>query len=491
MAGMTELTNRERSASVSPGVAAFLSFLLPGLGQTSAGRLRRGILFAIPALAVPIVALAVVLRGRLATLGFLLSPGVLEALLAVNVALGAYHVLAIIDAHRLASRRHGSGAWTRLSATVLVALLLATVALHGAIEGLGYEAYGTAASVFRPGGSNGEWTIPAASFAPTPSPSPQPTGQPTAFATPSPTPAPTPTPGPAWAADGRLNVLLIGADSGPGRWSLRTDSMEVLSIDVASGRAALFGFPRNQLNVPLPPESAGAFKNGRYPGLLNSLYVYANQHPNDFPGGDARGFRAVSGAIQQLIGMPLDGVVVVDLNGFVRLVNAIGGLWIDIPYAVYDDSYPLENGGGDVTLSLRAGCQHLNGHFALAYARTRHQDSDYNRMTRQQLVLNALAHQIDPIALLPKVPDLLGIAKDDLWTTFAAADAGDLAALADRVDRHSVQNIRFIPPQVPEFLTSAGLKLIQDTVRNVFAKPAATPGPAGTPAPSKSSSHCG
>jgi LCP family protein required for cell wall assembly len=193
--------------------------------------------------------------------------------------------------------------------------------------------------------------------------------------------------------------------------------MEVLSIDVASGRAALFGFPRNELNVPLPPESAGAFPNGRYPGLLNSLYVYAMAHDKQFPGGDARGFRAVSGAIQQMIGMPLDGVVVVDLNGFVRLVNAIGGLWINIPQAVHDNAYPLENGSGDVSLSLRAGCQHLNGHLALAYARTRHQDSDYNRMGRQQLVLNALAHQVDPVGLVPKVPDLLAIAKDDLWPT--------------------------------------------------------------------------
>ena len=54
-------------------------------------------------------------------------------------------------------------------------------------------------------------------------------------------------------------------------------------------------------------------------------------------------------------------------------------------------------------------------------------------MGRQQLVLNALAHQVDPIALLPKVPELLSIAKDDLWTTFSAADAADLAALEQAV----------------------------------------------------------
>ena len=258
--------------------------------------------------------------------------------------------------------------------------------------------------------------------------------------------------------------------------------MEILSVDVASGRAALFGLPRNEVGVPLPPESAAAFPHGRYPGLLNSLYVYAMGHEQDFPGGDARGFRAVSGAIQELIGMPLDGVVVVDLNGFVRLVDAIGGLWIDIPTRIYDYAYPLENGNHDVALSLKAGCQHLNGHFALAYARTRHQDSDYNRMGRQQLVLKALARQVDPLALLPKVPDLLSIARDDLWTTFAAGDIADLAALADRVDRGSVTNIRFIPPDIPEVLNDAAIQKIQDRVRTVFdTRPAGTAAPTTAP----------
>jgi LCP family protein required for cell wall assembly len=482
MARMSSESPTSLPASVSPGVAAFLSFLLPGLGQTSMGRVRRGILFAIPTLAVPILATALFLRGKVAMVGFFLSPGVLEALLAINVAFAGYHIIAIVDAHRIARRNRGLGSWTRASAIALTVLLLATVAIHGAIESLGYQTYNTVAAVFDPGGDNGEFAIPQPSFAPTAKPSPTPPN--------TLPPTPSPTPGPIWAEDGRLNVLLIGADAGPGRWSLRTDSMEVLSIDVESGRAALFGFPRNQLNVPLPPESAGAFKDGRYPGLLNSLYVYAMGHPKQFPGGDARGFRAVSGAIQQLIGVPLDGVVVVNLIGFVRLVNAIGGLWIDIPTAVHDGKYPLENGSGDVSISFKAGCQHLNGHFALAYARTRHQDSDYNRMGRQQLVLNALAHQVDPIALLPKVPDLLSIAKDDLWTTFSAADAAELAALADRVDRKTVQNIRFIPPKVPELLTDAGLTFIGDTVRTVFDGPVPTPGPSGSVAPT-TTGHCG
>lgn len=486
MADMTTADPDRARPGATPGIAAFLSFLLPGLGQVAAGRIRRGVLVAAPILVAVAVAVGLLLRDRIWLVGLLVSPTIIAALLAANVVLAAYHLLAIIDADRIARRRRAIATGSRVSAVWLAVLLAGTAVLHGAVEGIGFEAWETVSTVFQPSNGDGAFTIPEPSFAPTPAPTPAPTGTPVATIAPA---TPSPTPGPAWAADGRLNVLLIGADSGPGRWSLRTDSMEVLSIDVASGRAALFGFPRNETNVPLPPESADAFPGGRYPGLLNSLYVYANEHPSQFPGGDARGFRAVAGAIQELLGMPLDGVVVVDLNGFVRLVDAIGGLWIDIPYAVHDNAYPLENGSGDVALNLKAGCQHLNGHYALAYARTRHQDSDYNRMGRQQLVLNALAHQVDPIALLPKIPDLLSIARDDLWTTFAATEVPDLAALADRVDRSTIQNIRFIPPTIPEALTTAGLEHIQDTVRTVFDGPAPTPRP--TRSPTASASHCG
>src|SRR5206468_3305468 len=150
-------------------------------------------------------------------------------------------------------------------------------------------------------------------------------------------------------------------------------------------RAVLFGIPRNIVNVPLPPESAGAFPDGRYPEFLNSLYVYALGHPKLFPGGQAGGFRALTGAIQELVGVPLDGVLVVNLTGFVDLIDAVGGLWIDVPNALYDDAYP--SGAGQITVSISAGCQRLGGTRALEYARSRHSTDDYSRMRRQQAVL--------------------------------------------------------------------------------------------------------
>jgi LCP family protein required for cell wall assembly len=477
------------SSRATPALAAGLSFLMPGLGQASIGAVRRGILVSVPAAGVFLGAVILATAGPVAIASFLLRTEVLVGILVLNLALTAYHLGVIIDAYRLARRRAAPRNTSRVGPVILTVLLVGTLAGHGAIELVGLRTYDATLAIFGPEEPGDGWAIPDPSFgpeaspSPTPSPAsatPSPSHSPTSAPTTPPTMPPTPPPPPEWAEDGRLNVLLIGSDAGPDRWSLRTDTMIVLSIDVETGRAALFGIPRNMVGVPLPPESAGAFRSGRFPGLLNALYVYAQGHPRSFPGGDARGFRAVTGAVQELLGVRLDDVVVVDLAGFVRLVDALGGLWIDVPDRLVDRHYPLEDGSGHIRLDIRPGHQLLDGRMALAYARSRHQDSDYGRMRRQQQVLVALAHQVDPLELLPMVPDLLSIAKDDLWTTVKRSEVGDLARLAARVDIGSVKTVRFVPPRYPSHLTSSEIRKIRSVVRSVFDDPVET---AATPRP--------
>lgn len=476
----------------SASVAATLSFVLPGLGQLSLGAVVRGVVFAVPALIVAIVVLGPLLAGPTATLDLWLMPEALVVLLIANVALAAYHVVAIVDARRLALRSAPADPTrTRTSAVVVVLLVVITLTAHGLLEVAGYEAHSTLSAVFVPSDGDGGWGIPEPSFEsetePTPAPPSATPAAPTQIPSASPsqrpssaaaaestiTPAPAPTKAqasarPRWAKDGRLNLLLIGSDAGPDRWSLRTDTMIVLSVDIEHARAALFGIPRNMTGVPLAPESAGAFRNGRFPGMLNALYVYAMGHPKRFPGGATRGFRAVTGAVQELVGVRLDGAVVVNLAGFVRLVDAIGGLWIDVPTRLVDRHYPLEDGSGHMRLVIRPGCQQLDGRMALAYARSRHQDSDYQRMRRQQRVLVALARQVDPVKLASKAPKLLKIARDDLWTTIRRKEIGALAALAARVDTGRVKRVTFVPPAYASHLTTAEVKKIRKVVRSAF-----------------------
>ncbi len=468
----------------SPVIAAALSLLFPGLGEYSVGARRRAWIVAFPALVLTTLLVGVAVGtaaggGRGAVLDLLLRPEALFAIVALDLVVLVYHLAAIGDAW-LVARRAAVAAGRRtgpLAVAGVVAVLAIAMVAHGVVATSALEVEDTLSAVFTGPETDpeGDWTIPEASFepedTPTPAPSPTPALSPTGSAPPaSPTPLPTPSPSPApgWARDGRLNLLLVGSDSGPGRWLLRTDTMMVLSVDVETGRAAMFGIPRNMVNVPLPDESKGAFPGGRYPRMINSLYVYAWGHPGTFPGGKARGFRALTGAIQELVGVRLDGFVAVDLQGFAKLVGALDGLWIRVPERIVDERYPRIDGSGTRRLVIEAGCQKLSGAMALAYARSRHQDSDYGRMRRQQAVLLALRRQLDPIAVLERAPEMLKIARDHLWTTIERKDLAGLAELASRVDARKVKTIRFVPPEYPEYLSTADIKEIRRTVRRVF-----------------------
>jgi LCP family protein required for cell wall assembly len=194
--------------------------------------------------------------------------------------------------------------------------------------------------------------------------------------------------------------------------------------------------------------------------------------------------RAVSGAVQELLGVRLDGMVVVNLGGFVTLVDELGGLWIDIPAPLVDNNYPIEDGSRNIRVAFDAGCQHLDGRLALAYARSRHQDSDYGRMRRQQTVLLSLRRQLNPVSLVAKAPSLVGIARDNLWTTIRRQDLRGLARLGSHVDVRRVARVLFVPSAYPAHLDTAEIARIRKVARTIFDGP---PPPAD---PSLAAGHC-
>jgi LCP family protein required for cell wall assembly len=471
----------------SRSLGAFLSFLIPGTGQLLEGRLRVGLFFLVPFLLVIMSGFIVANGDRTELLGFIVQPSVLMGIAVLDVILFLWRAAAILDAW------WGGGSkvpHTVLSTAAVVVLLAITGATHYVVGAQVIAVRDTFETVFgAPDGGtveedDGFGEIPDPTEEPTPTPTLAPGATAAPTAEPTPTPVPTPRPGPL--ADGRLDVLLVGGDAGPGRYSLRTDTLMVLSVDVKSGEAALFSIPRNMVNVPLPKESRQAYSCGCFPELINALYVRASNRKGAFPGKDeVRGLRAVQMTIGELVGRKLDGMVVVKLQGFVKLIDAIGGLDINVPEAVYDKKYPLENGRGYVTVSIKKGRQHMNGHKSLMYARSRHQDSDYGRMERQQIVITALGKQLLKEPLIVRLPELLEIAKDNLWTNLKTGDLGDLAKLAEDVDIKGMKKVRFIPPRYPSYLNRATIKKIRAVVRDVFddAVPLASPSPTPLPTP--------
>jgi LCP family protein required for cell wall assembly len=481
----------------SPAIAALLSFVFPGAGQAYAGDARRGALWAIP-MAVFVLAVLWALSGGLDVVGLILNAQSRAALLVLNLAFFFYHLAAMFDAYAAAQReRRLERVSVAGSAPVVMGMLVAlTLLLHGVPAAAGVWGEDQLHRLFpgRPG------VIPIQSFEPEPSLTP--TAGPTAVAGGTPTPvaggtgSPRPSLGPIpprpWAQDGRLDLLLVGADTGVGRSSTRTDTMILLSVDITSGKAAFFGFPRNMTNAPLPDESAGAYAGGRFPEMLSALWRRAAEQPGKFPGSDGvggdcafdwnceRAWRALAGTIQNLAGVQLDAVMAVDLNGFVQLVDAVGGVWIDVKTAVVDPKYPAQDGKSHLDINIQPGCQKLDGTLALAFARSRHQDSDYQRMRRQQQVLQAVRRQFDPLAMLPQIPHLLDVAADNLFTTVGSEDLQPLAQIASRVDPDRMYQVRFGPSRYPVTLDADAVKRIRQKVRNIFSEPEPAPSPTPT-----------
>ena len=455
----------------SAALASLLSFLLPGLGHLSAGAVRRGIVVAIPIVLVLLAGLAVWLIDRGLLVRLALTPATLLALVGLSIVIALYRLWATVDAWLVGRQQEatmGSG-WRVLSLAALALVLGGTVLMHGWIAYVGFSAHQTLTAVFSPTGPQG--AIPSESPTPTASPTLEEadTDAPsTPTATPEPTPAPTPipTPTPDWAADGRLNVLLIGSDAGPGRFSMRADAIILVSVQIETGRVAAFSIPRYTSNVPLPEPAASAYDCRCLPDYINALYVVANQNPDIYPGGELRGFVALMGAVQELAGMQVDGMAVADLNGFVRLVDAIGGITVDVPAEVYDPAYPDPDGITEVEIYFPPGEQRMDGWNALAYARTRHQDGDVARSQRQQHVVKALQRELG-CDVLGNLPAILDVARESLWTNLPLEDVPDML----RIDPGPVETHALWDVHNP-VVTAAEVDRVRAAVADAFDGPA-------------------
>lgn len=199
--------------------------------------------------------------------------------------------------------------------------------------------------------------------------------------------------------DVRLNVLLLGGDAGPGRSGLRTDSVIVASIDQTTGDAALFSLPRNWGGLELADGTVIADR------ILNEVYEWARRQPDRFQGVDP-GATALVEVAEVLTGLDIDYFALVDLTGFAAVVDALGGVTIDVPRSVYGPSYNPDTGGYTM-IRIPRGEQELSGAEALAYVRERYQSSDYDRMARQRCVLASLAADADVVSLLRGVRGIL------------------------------------------------------------------------------------
>ena len=252
----------------------------------------------------------------------------------------------------------------------------------------------------------------------------------------------------AGAVDGRYTVLLLGGDAGPDRVGTRPDSVTLASIDATTGRTVLFSLPRNLEDVPLAPGSpaAGALPNGWSCGdacLLNAIYTWGAGHASLFPGARDPGAEAMKEAVAGVTGLPVSYYVLIDLQGFRQLIDAMGGITLSVTRPV-----PIGGGTSRVKGYIQPGTQHLDGYHALWFARSRHGASDYARMQRQRCVMNAMLHQLDPARVLANFEDIAAASSRVVSTDLPAGELGRFVGLAAGARSQPLTSVQFVPPLI-------------------------------------------
>ncbi len=436
--------------------AALLNFLLPGLGHAYLGRWMRALAWA----ALPIVALAAILglafgSGTGNALGFLVDPAMLGVILGVIVFDAVYRGLAVTDAYLLASDRYvGSTTARTMSRAALLALMVVLVVSHVAIAQPVLFVADTVGAIVESAGDDSEivdldelaaidedFVLQIVDPSPGVAPGPAPAAG-------SRSSAPT---APEWNGKERLNILLIGADGGrQGGSSYLTDTLITVSIDPKSGRIAFISLPRDTTGIPLPKSwAAHRALGGKYDNKVNTLYTVARGRPDLFPGNDRqRGYQALMGSLGELYGLDISRYVAVDLDSFRSIVNTLGGVIVDVQLPVMDRGYPTDDGRGKLKLYVPPGMTRMNGQEALAYSRSRHASSDFDRSARQQRVVTSVRDQTDIDSLLAPgvLSGLVKQLKRDVRTNIPVKEIPKLLSLARRIDLDGRRALVLGPP---------------------------------------------
>lgn len=228
---------------------------------------------------------------------------------------------------------------------------------------------------------------------------------------------------------GRMNIMLVGIDGFDGNYNrpARSDTIIVAGVNVAARTVQIVSFPRD-LWVSLP---------GGLPvteARINTAYNYGELY--GVPGGGPAELKAV---LENTFGLRIDRHVVASFVAFEQSVDAIGGIEVDVPYAIRDDKYPRRSAPGTMVIEFPEGRVQMDGGTALIYARIRHDSNDFNRMRRQQQILFAVRDKLLQPGTLPQLPALVQILFSAVRTDLTFEDIALLGCLGPQIDRNSIQ----------------------------------------------------
>ena len=275
-------------------------------------------------------------------------------------------------------------------------------------------------------------------------PTPLPT--PTSLANPASAPGPLPRPYPDRPA-APVSILVLGTD-GESATSGETDALMLFYLDASVRRAFLLSIPRD-LYVEAP---------GYGQACAGSVYGLGEQ------GEATNGLRLAQETISATLGLPVQYAALIHFDGFVTLIDALGGLDVEVLHPVEDPTFPDGHGGYD-PLSISAGTQHLDGALALRYARTRVVPAPgFDRAFRQQQIVLAVHERVTRLELLPDLiahaPALWSSVTGGIETDLSLSDVIDLALLANGLTADDVATATLDECCTAPYTTPAGRRVL-------------------------------
>ena len=453
-----------------PWLAALLSFIIPGMGQAYAGKPQLGLLIALPVLLVAALVVGTATEDIGGMRNRLFASEFLTGVLVVNGLVLAWRGIAIAHAG-LTPWERIQGRDRRLAVTVVGLLLAVTLAMHGWVGLVIVRFDSTLTQIFEP---ERRPSISGSDPSPDAEEPEEPINQPEF----------------EWDGSERVNILLLGTDAAPGRDTVLTDVMLVVSVDPVAETAVMISVPRDTGYVPLPDESL--FEGGLYPDKVNELALQASLDPAtwcpDLPDDpEACGLRTVERSIGLYLGMEIHHYALVDMAGFASMVDAIGGVELCLEGTLVDPEFDgsLTNDETNDGLVLPAGCATYNGVDALAYARSRQgwiempngervPQTDFDRAARQQRVLLAMREELTEADTILELPQLLAAIGRTVSTDFPRDQAGDFASLLPLIAGPDIQRIVLGYPEYVDLPLEPNVNYLlipkRDAIRDEMAR---------------------
>ena len=255
---------------------------------------------------------------------------------------------------------------------------------------------------------------------------------------------------PDWQGTEPVNILLLGIDKRDDEpiAGTRSDTMMLASIDPVSKSATLVSLPRDMwVNIP-----GCTYREGCIGGQQRINVAHAVGGPD----------LAVQ-TVRADFGIPIQHYARVDFRGFQQMVDAVGGVVIDVDWPVKDDEYPTPD-YGYMRIYFGPGPQLMNGAQALEYARSRHGMNDFARAGRQQKVILSVRNRVLQLNMLSKAPQLLSIAQESITTDLSPVQMLELAKLVSEIDRDKITNLVIDTNYVRPFVGDDGADLLDPNI---------------------------